>query len=139
MQNDSNNHTNGFMTEFSYVTFDNIFLLPKCLLEYKSWQNLCTRLDHKEELEEHDTKESVFLNRTFPHETLPHEITLQPDPRQNNEHWRGHILGGSFSMDIPLIKKHGVIHLGRLKPGRISVNVEFPFYLRAFNQLNMSK
>jgi hypothetical protein len=141
VQNDNNNHTNGFMNKFSYLSFTDIFLLPKCLLEHNKWQNLCTRFNHDEELVEHDTQNTLFLTRTFPHRPLPHEITWRPDiiQNKNNEHWRKYILGGSFSMEIPLSRKHGVTHLGRLKPGRIAVNNLCSFILRAFNQLNMFK
>ena len=130
VQNDHTNHTNGFMTKFSYLKFYNIFLLPNCLLEHDNWM----RLRRMRLLKNQGQSDG----EGFPRLLSPHEVTLQPDPRQKNEGWRGHILGGSFSMDIPLSRKHGVIHLGRMRPGRLEFNGNIPRVLWAFGQLNTS-
>jgi len=137
VQNDHNNYTNGFMTEFSYVKFRGIFLFPSCLLEHDNWMRLRVRLSGR------PMKSNLHLMTwadVFPRGVSPHEITLRPDiiQNKNDEHWNGHILGGSFSMDIPLSRKHGVIHLGRLRPGTIYVNSFFSSVLGAFGQLNTS-
>jgi len=118
VQNDHTNHTNGFMTKFSYVKFHDIFLVPNCLLEYKNWQRLPLQTVH-------GTSHHFASSKSFPH--TPHnEISLD------------HIMGGSFSMNIPLSRKHGVTHLGRLSPGKIVVNDRFLDVLWAFGQLNTS-
>ena len=130
VQNDHTNHTNGFMTKFSYLKFQDIFLLPNCLLEHDNWM----RLRRMRLLKNQGQSDGEGVPRLL----SPHEVTLQPDPRQKNEGWRGHILGGSFSMDIPLSRKHGVIHLGRMKPGRLELNGNIPRVLWAFGQLNTS-
>jgi len=130
VQNDHTNHTNGFMTEFSYLKFHNIFLFPNCLLEHDNWM----RLRRMRLLKNQGQSDG----EGFPRHLSPHEVTLQPDPRQKNEGWQGHILGGSFSMDIPLSRKHGVIHLGRMRPGRLEFNGGLSRVLWAFGQLNTS-
>ena len=40
VKNDSNNYTNGFMSEWSWINFKFIFLIPECLLELENWQRL---------------------------------------------------------------------------------------------------
>ena len=40
VENSYNNHTNGFMTEYAYVKFCHLFVVPKCLLQYKTWTEL---------------------------------------------------------------------------------------------------
>ena len=126
VQNDNNNHTNGFMTDFSYVKFHNILLLPSCLLEYKNWQRLLERFG-----------DWVQTNSQIPHRPSGSEIILKPDTRQNTDKLRGNILGGSFTMEIPLSRKHGITHLGRLAPGRLGLTDDH-LVLWAFGQLNMS-
>jgi hypothetical protein len=117
VQNNHNNHTNGFMTKFSYVKFEWIFLLPSCLLEHNNWMRLLQR-----------SERSGVGSYTAEVEKFPPPST--PGIK--------HIMGGSFSMDIPLSRKHGVIHLGRMRPGRLEFNEEFSRVLWAFGQLNTS-
>ena len=38
--NDYNNHTNGFMTEYSYVNFQGMFLIPECLMHFENWKKI---------------------------------------------------------------------------------------------------
>ena len=40
VENSYNNHTNGFMTEYAYIKFRHLFVVPKCLLQYKTWTEL---------------------------------------------------------------------------------------------------
>ena len=132
VQNDHNNHTNGFMTKFSYVKFYEILLVPSCLWEHDNWIRL------RERCRKSNQPTMTHMPNVFPSELVPHDITLRPTPLQNNENWRGHILGGSFSMEIPLSRKHGITHLGRLRPGRIYFNRMLSRVLWAFGQLNTS-
>jgi len=117
VQNNHNNHTNGFMTKFSYVKFEWIFLLPSCLLEHNNWMRLLQR-----------SERSGVGSYTTQVEKFPPSST--PGIK--------HILGGSFSMEFPLSRKHGITHLGRPKPGTIYVNRFFSRVLWAFGQLNTS-
>jgi len=129
MQNDHNNNTNGFMTEFSYVAFHEIFLLPSCLLENKNHKRIKKKIMMK-----WGTEFPLPPKDIWPRRVLPHEIILKPDPRTNNNiHWVHHSIGGSFSMEIPLSRKHGVIHLGKLNPGRICFNGRLSRILWSFN------
>jgi hypothetical protein len=131
VQNQHNNYTNGFMTKFSYLKFREILLFPSCLLEHKRWQRILDRLDGwVSDEDRHD--------RLFPHQPLADEITLQPDTRQKKGHWVQHILGGSFSMDIPLSRKHGLVHPGRLRAGKLELHKGLARVLWTFGQLNMS-
>ena len=132
VQNKHNNHTNGFMTKFSYLKFHNIFLFPSCLLEHKRWRRIIDRLDGWVSDEDENNR------CMFPHRPFADEITLQPDTRQEKEHWLWHILGGSFSMEIPLIRKHGLVHPGRLRTGKLQLQKDLARLLWAFGQLNMS-
>lgn len=141
VQNDNTNYTNGFMTKFSYLKFRHVFLVPNCLLEHKTWQRLWKRFGAPDP-KHHATSR---INKQFPNETLPHEIIVRPDIPQvetlsnptmpNKISFLDHIMGGSFSMEIPLSKKHGLIHLGRLAPGRIIINYWYYNILWVFNQL----
>jgi len=117
VQNNHNNHTNGFMTKFSYVKFEWIFLLPSCLLEHNNWMRLLQRSE----------RSGVGSYTT--------EVEKFPPPSIPGIK---HILGGSFSMEFPLSRKHGITHLGRPKPGTIYVNRFFSRVLWAFGQLNTS-
>ena len=119
VQNAHNNHTNGFMTKFSYVEFKWIFLLPSCLLEHDNWVRLLER-------SERSSTGSY---------TAEAKVEKFPPPGLSGVK---HILGGSFSMEFPLSRKHGIIHLARPKPGKIYVNRFFSRVLWAFGQLNMS-
>lgn len=40
IENSNNNHTNGFMTEYSYIRLWRLFVIPDCLLQYKPWTEL---------------------------------------------------------------------------------------------------
>lgn len=114
VENENNNHNNGFMTKFSYIEFYRIFLLPDYMFEYKKWRSLIDRYKFKK-----NWSYSKHADE-FPRIPPIDEITLQPNTIQNNENWIRHKLGGSFSIEIPLSKKHRVTHLGRMRPGRIS-------------------
>ena len=136
VQNDHNNHTNGFMTKFSYVKFREILLVPSCLWEHDNWIRL------RERCRKSNQPTMTHMPNMFPRRLVPHDIILQPDPRTNStdcvNELGGYILGGSFSMEIPLSRKHGITHLGRPEPGRIYFNRMLSRVLWAFDQLNMS-
>jgi hypothetical protein len=128
VQNNHNNYNNGFMTKFSYLKFHEIYLLPRCLLEQDNWQKLDRRLGHP--------NFKSYKSTSFPHNILAREITFKPKLIHDDSEWNGHVLGGSFSMEIPTSRKHGLIHLGRSTPGRIEVSEIVSWTLWSFNLLN---
>ena len=136
VQNRHNNNTNGFMTEFSYIKFDSIFLFPSCMLEVNNWLRIRKRIDRW--FLENGIQYTNYDNDSFPRRLSSNDVTLRPDPRQKNDDILKYVLGGSFSMDIPLSRKHGLIHLGRLRPGRVEFYGYLSRVLCAFNQLNTS-
>jgi hypothetical protein len=123
VQNDNNNHTNGFMTKFSYVKLHHILLVPNCLLQNDNWRKLIERFPEDE------------TEPYFPRPPLTCDVILRAGPVPVAQYLQ-HILGGSFSMEIPLHRKHGICHLGRPESGRISYNAFLAHVLCAFNLLN---
>jgi len=124
--NDQNNHTNGFMTDFSYIKFHHIFLLPCCFLRYDSWErldNFCPKNDKK----------------LFPRVPLPWEIKLISSSSTWNTDLIGCIKGGSFKFDIPLYNKHKMKHLGKVPAGKLAVDWRILRILWRFNTLNITR
>ena len=129
VQNNYNNHTNGYMTKYAYLTFHQIFLIPKCLIDLE--------------------KLTMLRERAYKHPPPPDDVNYWP-PRhfdykdiivkQSSNHWAEDFLyyerGGSFTIDLPLSRKHNIIHLKKPKPGRIWPNREVAEILWAFKLLN---
>ena len=136
VQNSHSNNTNGFMTKFSYIKFDSIFLFPSCMLHNDNWLRINKRVDRS--FLENRNQYTNYNQETFPRRLLSDDVTLQPDPRQENDNILRYVLGGSFSMDIPLSKKHGLIHLGKVRPGRVEFYGHLTRVLWSFKQLNTS-
>lgn len=105
--NDNNNHTNGFMTEFSYLKFHYIFLIPCSFLRYDLWDRLRNFPGHDHE------------KNYFP--IMPRDIKAISSSSPWNYDLMHSRLGGSFIVDIPIYKKHKAKHLGKVKPGKYVV------------------
>jgi hypothetical protein len=162
VENDFNNHTNGFMTKFSYINFRQIFLVPDCLLQLKTWQMLKERnraVEAKEMLEHPEFqwwtsgKPWVFKEtKTWPMEK-PGNYKLKNYQRENSvdavkENVNPHTqqlphsslfyfdLGGSFMVDLPVSRKHQMFHLGVPPMGRPNICMQVFRTLWTFNQLN---
>ena len=139
--NDQNNHTNGFMTEYSYIRFHDMFLLPKCLLDYKNWKSLTTRycveFASKSILKDSDRNSKYGTDRYFPPVVTEADIIVKNSTDDNKVFGIGYKKGGSFTIDIPTNKKHNFIHFGKSKPGRIMTLREPQILLWAFNALNI--
>ena len=136
--NDNNNHTNGFMTKFSYVTFHGLFLVPQCLLYQKNWRRLGRFVNHKWD----NTDSSEITDKEF--NFFPWRGPRYEDVKviSSSNTWDKGFLwgkrGGSFDVLIPLFRKHGQIHIAKPKPGRMDLQ-PLPFkVLSLFNKLNMS-
>ena len=108
--NDNNNHTNGFMTNFSYIKFHYIFLVPCCFLRYDLWDRL-------HNFPGNDHKKNYFPIVPF----MPGDVEVI----SSSCPWPGDLmfsrLGGSFIVDIPINKKHRTRHLGTIKAGKYVV------------------
>ena len=124
--NNNNDYTNGFMENYSYVSWHKIFLIPNCLLEDKNWTQLC-RL--------HDT---TRINNKYPWYPVIQDVSIT-STNPWTEYLLNHKRGGSFTIQIPLYTKHNVAHLGR-KPenGRIKINWVIFRLLFIFGKLNIT-
>lgn len=118
--NDQNNHTNGFMTDFAYIKFYHIFLIPSCFLRYDSWErlnNFCPKNP-----------------KQFPPPLGDIEVVSSSGP------WTWDLIhcikGGSFTIDMPLYTKHKMKHLGRLTAGKSAVDWRIFRMLWRFGMLN---
>lgn len=108
--NDNNNHTNGFMTQFSYIKFHYVFLVPCCFLRYDLWDRL-------HNFPGHDDEKNYFPVMPL----MPRDIQVI----SSSAPWTGDFmhsrLGGSFIVDIAINKKHKTKHLGNVKLGKYVV------------------
>jgi len=126
VENDHNNYTNGFMTQYSYINFHEIFLIPKCLLNLENWRSLERRAQPKYPSD----------GKIWPVRPQYKDIIV----KSCSNPWPDDFLlsdrGGSFTIDIPLSRKHNIAHIGKLNPGRIWLSKEVPQILCAFKVLN---
>jgi len=87
VENDFNNHTNGFMTKFSYINFRQIFLVPDCLLQVKTWKMLkeINRTIEVKEMLEHPKSQWWNFSEPWLHESPWHESKRAwPDDQPDN-------------------------------------------------------
>ena len=135
--NDNNNYTNGFMTDFSYVTLYALFLVPRCLLIQDNWRKLGRFINRKWDSE--DPKRTPDDFNFFPYRTPRHSDIIV---RSSSNEWKDTLLwekrGGSFDIEIPLYRKHGQIHIAKPKPGRMDLHPYAFKVLSVFNKLNTS-
>lgn len=136
IQNDNNNHTNGFMTDYSYITFHKIFLVPDCLLDESSWSRL-NKFDNR--FVEWWPKIQYFPNDFT--ELLNSTNSESPDLLVLYPHGSGTFYyekkGGSFSIQIALSQKHNIIHLGKTRPGKFYLSREVERLLWIYGLLNI--
>ena len=129
VENNYNNYTNGFMTQYSYINFHQVFLMPKFLMNLASWQRLENSLDEKYPDPE----------QYWPPYLRYEDIIIKSSSNPWVEYFLKHPRGGSFVIDIPLYKKHNIVHLVKPRPGRIWTNRIFAEILVAFKVLNTTK
>ena len=120
--NDNNNYTNGFMSKYSYILFHKVFFMPHCLLDIDNWKKI----------ERLDAWESDDHLRFFPSLVRNFEEMYQCGLK---DLWT-YPQGGSFNVEIPLSKKHNVIHFGKFPPGKIFISWEVARILANYNALN---
>jgi len=126
VQNDDNNYNNAFMTDYSYIRFENFFLIPDWLMYSMNWRriNRISSMIHK--------------HNCFPvHPTSAGGEFLRASKKINDTLYR-YPIGGSFTVKLPLYRKHNLMHLGKPKPGKIYINHEPMDVLRWFNVLNIN-
>ena len=126
IDNNHNNYTNGFMTKYAYVNFHQVFLIPKFLMKLENWLMLQERFD-----------KSPHPGQYWP----PHQIHYKDIiVRHSSNNWTKDFLmhdrGGSFTIDIPLYKKHNIAHLVKPNPGRFLTGKKIGEILCAFKLLN---
>jgi len=105
----NNNYTNGFMTEFANIQIKNIFLMPKIFLEAGTFLKIAQRFS-KNEVTTPLPWMATYLNE---HNLWPsaNKIKLHGDsydPGANHGVVTDTPLGGNFSLEMDVIKKHGI-------------------------------
>ena len=106
---DKNNYTNGFMTMFANIQIKNIFLMPKIFLEEGTFLKIAQRFS-KNEITVPLPWMATHLNE---HNVWPsaNKIKLHGDsydPSANHGVLTDTPLGGNFSLEMDVIKKHGI-------------------------------
>jgi hypothetical protein len=138
--NDNNNYSNGFMSEFSYINFDCLLLLPRCLLHEDNWKKL-TRFVNKSWFTIDSKSKPLHYNfNFFPFRGPRHEdviVKSTSNPFTDQLIW--HKRGGSFDIEIPVYWKHGQVHITKPKPGRMDLHPQALKILSLFGMLNTSK
>ena len=133
VENDYNNYSNGFMTKYSYIMFHSIALLPDCLLHEKKWKELY-RFKHPRE-------RSPYGRRYPPHlgeRVFEKYLILDPGKEQWPDGFIMSTRGGNFTAEIPLSRKYGIWHIGKVIPGRLYFNGQLQEFLSLYNALNTS-
>ena len=121
VENDYNNYSNGFMTKYSWIMFHSITLFPYCLLHEKNWKELYR-----------------FANIRNKSRVHPQRFFLVPGKEQGLDGFLMSTRGGNFTVKIPLSRKHGIWHLGKIRPGRLYVSYELQEFLASYHALNTS-
>jgi hypothetical protein len=129
VENDYNNYSNGFMTKYSWIMFHSITLLPDCLLHEKKWKRLYRF--------KNTGKESTS-SRRYPPRFYEKYLILDPGKEQWPDGFLLCTRGGNFTVEIPLSRKYGFWHIGKVSPGRLYVNDELQEFLSSYNALNTS-
>lgn len=106
---DKNNYTNGFMTEFANIQIKNIFLMPKIFLEDGTFIKIARRFAKNE-----ITVPLPWMSTDWnEHNVWPsaNKIRLHGnsyDPGANHGVVIDTPLGGNFSLEMDVIRKHGI-------------------------------
>jgi len=129
VKNDNSNYMNGFMTKYSYINFFSIFLIPAFLMKEKNWLKF-------ERFRKHDDRQ--YWRRFWPRPTHSQLRKIQSSTPWVGDlaHPNGNPKGGSFAFEIPIYRKHKILHLGKPTPGRLALYAKIPRLLRIFNALN---
>lgn len=136
IENNNNNHTNGFMTKFSFVRFHEIFLMHSSLLDYNNWSKMI--LSRREPFYDGtDLQKNNYYPKAFHDDSFDNNVIVEKSTNEWSGPIRGTPRGGSFRIRFPLYKKHKVIHLGQFLPGKqLVINHDPAKILWLFNALN---
>jgi len=110
-ENHDNNYTNGFMTQFSYIEFHSIFLLPKFCLD--------RAISHRLFLSDRLSNE-YNLNVDRPQWPIAYDgirISGSSDIKPSKL-YHNHKIGGKLQIIMPVIKKHGIKMFGDKQKAR---------------------
>lgn len=131
VRNDQNNHTNGFMTEFAYFRFYRIWLMPKRFLKYASWKRI-------DQFDTFNNKKQFPYVPTSEYNGSLNDIKVVSSASEWPEgSFLGKKIGGSFTIDMPVYKKHKMIHLThKVPPGKMGINWTTFRMLWGFKTLN---
>jgi hypothetical protein len=131
--NDQNNHTNGFMTEYSSITFHEMFLMPASLLEFDNWKRM--RLARRDPFGTFADSNATY----FPKVYSQFEYEIEQSTNEWKDNLFDHPRGGSFKFSLPLTRKYGLIHAGKFKRGKtLVINSDPAKILWSFQALNKS-
>ena len=123
--NDNNNNTNGFMTKWSWLRFNFVYLIPCFFMEAKNWKML-------------NRFRSDDRGNRWPSNVDPTGLVYTKN-KPDEPYFFFNKRGGNFAVKIPLSKKHKIIHLGKPAPGRLFLNTMPARILDAFGTLNKSR
>ena len=135
VENDNNNYTNGFMTEFSYINFFNIFLIPDSLMFVQNWRKIERIHTPEKKLNNTDNFPTWFSegNHIVVKNNMNINKNIQDDEIQNQYFCN---IGGNFTITLPLNTKHRIRHIGRPIKGKVCINRVPALLLSAFGALN---
>lgn len=135
VENGYNNHTNGFMTEYAYLEFHHLFVIPTCLLQYKTWTELPLFFDIDQDTASQEIARASWEAKygffVFSLERYELENLIVKSSTGTRKGGFLHFKqGGTFTIEIPLSRTHNIV----------SAPIEFitPRLLWSFNVLNMS-
>jgi len=134
--NNQNNHTNGFMTEYSSITFHEMFLIPVSLLDFDNWKRIIlARRDPFGMFADSNTTYFPKILGELEHNEYKVEQSTNEWKHPLEEHQRG----GSFKFSMSLTRKYRLVHIGKFKRGKtLAIYTEPAKILWSFQALNKS-
>jgi len=116
IENDFNNYNNGFMTDYAYIRWHQLAIMPEWVLDRKHWPKL---------------KRFRSLGYPLGAQLWPKvpdrkEIILTSEKKEWGVGFYFMKRGGNFKLEIPLTRKHGIIHPGNSPFGRLYFAHDFP-------------
>lgn len=156
IENDDNNYTNGFMTKWGKITFDQIVLVPKQMMTVDFINRANSKISrdymrsNKKGLGTHAHNIIGTHLRSWPNAELTQQSELfdggcvKIHRKNKNENklliCKEHI-GGSFSFDLPVFKKFKIYYIKNNKPrvGLSDINIFFDLTVRLLEQKKLTK
>jgi|TARA_B100001093_G_scaffold477895_1_gene505586 hypothetical protein len=117
VENDYNNHSNGYMTNFAYIRLHAMALMPDFILEQKNW-SLFENF--------RDLPGKAMRAQNWPKTPYNDEIKVTSEKKEYKKGLYFMKKGGNFQIEVPLHKKHGIIHPGNRPMGKLYFAHLFP-------------